>query len=249
MAPKSDFDVKKLKGLENYHTWKFQMENLLAMKKLDKCIKGKPNLPNVSSENDLEKLVEAKSILSLSVEEPLIVHIVFATSAIEIWNILQHLYEDKGLLRKTSLLRALMSVRLEEANSMQAYVEEIMDLSNRLNGIGFVIGDEWLASILLAGLTEEYNPFIMSIEGSGVNVSADMIKQKLLDSNFNANSSHGNVLYTSKKSKFKSTKRELVCFNCGGKNHKAAECKKDGESTNTAKHKWANTSTDSSKIE
>lgn len=49
------------------------MENLLAMKKLDKCVRAKPNLPSVSSENDPEKLVEAKSILSLSVEESLIV--------------------------------------------------------------------------------------------------------------------------------------------------------------------------------
>lgn len=168
MAPKSDFDVKKLRGLENYHTWKFQLENLMAMKKLDKCIKAEPNLPSVSMENDPEKLVEAKSVLSLSVEESIIVHIRYAKGALEIWNILQNLYEDKGLLRKTSLLRALMSVRLEEANSMQAYVEEIMELSNRLNGIGFEIGDEWLAAILLAGLTEEFNPFIMSIEGSGV---------------------------------------------------------------------------------
>lgn len=124
---------------------------------------------------------------------------------------------------------------------MQSYVEEIMELSNRLNGIGFDIGDEWLAAILLVGLTEEYNPFIVSIEGSGVNPSADMIKQKLLDSEFNANSSHGNVLYTSKKSKFKQSKREFLCFNCGGKNHRAAECKKDGESTNTSKHQSTNT--------
>ncbi|KAJ6642411.1 hypothetical protein Bhyg_07359 [Pseudolycoriella hygida] len=204
------------------------------MKKLDKCIKAKPNLPSVSLENDADKLVDAKSILSLSVEESLIVHIRFAKSALEIWNILQHLYEDKGLLRKTSLLRALMSVRLEEANSMQAYVEEIMELSNRLNCIGFEIGDEWLASILLAGLTEEYNPFIMSIEGSGIQISADMVKQKLLDSDFNSTSSQGNALYTGKKSKFRARTRELICFNCGGKNHKAAECKKDGKSTDTS---------------
>lgn len=243
MAPKSEFDVKKLNGSDNYHTWKFQMENLLAMKKLDNCIKSKPNLPSVSLENSSEKLVEAKSILALSVDESLIVHIRFAKSALEIWNILEHLYEDKGLLRKTGLLRALMSVRLDEANSMQSYVEDIINLSNRLTGIGFVIGDEWLAAILLAGLTEEYKPFIMSIEGSGVQITADMVKQKLLDSAESTNNSHGNVLYTSRKSNFnKYIKKELTCFKCGEKNHKAAECNKDNRSTNTSRNQPATSS-------
>lgn len=243
MAPKSDFDVKKLNGSENYHFWKFQMENYLALRKLDKCIRPKPNLPNVSTENDPEKLIEAKSILSLSVETSLIVHIRCANSALEIWTIFQHLYEDKGLLRKTGLLRALMSVRLEEVSSMQVYVEEIMNISNRLSGIGFEIGDEWQASILLAGLTEEYKPFIMSIEGSGVQITADMIKQKLLDSEAGASSSQGNVLYTSKNFRPKYKKRDMTCYNCGGKNHKAADCKKDSKYVNTSENQPANSST------
>lgn len=229
MSRKSDFDIKKLSGSANYHFWKFQMENYLALKKLQNCIKPKANLPAVSCENDSDKLTEAKSILSLSIDESLIVHIQKAKTPIEIWSILQHLYEDKGLLRRTGLLRALMSVRLESTNSMQEYVEEIMTISNRLTGIGFEIGDEWIASILLAGLTEDYKPFILSIEGSGVPISADMIKQKLLDSDVgvtSGNNSQGSALYTWKKQKSRPRSKEYTCFACGGKNHKASDCKK-----------------------
>ncbi|KAJ6649689.1 Retrovirus-related Pol polyprotein from transposon TNT 1-94 [Pseudolycoriella hygida] len=194
--------------------------------KLDKCIKSKPNLPNVSTENEVEKLVQAKSILCLSVEDSIIVHIRNANSALHIWNILQNLYEDKGLLRKTGLLRALMSVRLESSASMAAYVEEIMNISNRLLSIGFEIGDEWLASILLAGLTDDYKPFIMSIEGSGVQISSDMVKQKLIDSEItDTTNSQADVLFTNKKSNQKPKKKELICYNCGKKNHKASECR------------------------
>lgn len=234
MSRKSDFDIKKLTGSENYHFWKFQMKNYLSLKKLEKCIKPKQNLPNVSVENDSEKLVEAQSILSLSVDESIIVHIENATSALQIWNILKRLYEDNGLLRRTGLLRALMSVRLEANSSMQSYVEEIMDISNRLRGIGFDIGDEWIASILLAGLTEEYKPFILSIEGSGVQISSDMIKQKLLSSEIVNNSSNENVLYTNKKPQVKPKKKEFTCFACGGKNHKASHCKKSGKSASSS---------------
>lgn len=236
MAQKNDFDVKKLKGAENYHHWKFQMENYLALKKLNKCIDPKPNMPNVSTENDPEKLVDAKSILSLSVDEAIIVHIRNAKSALGIWNILKHLYEDKGLLRRTGLLRGLMSVRLEGVDSMKTYVEQIMDFSNRLSGIGFEIGDEWLASIMLAGLTEEYNPFIMSIEGSGMQISADMIKQKLLDSEIKESISHGEVYFTHKKSKFKPRSRGFTCYNCGGKNHKSINCLLNNDESSDAEN-------------
>lgn len=35
-----DFDVVKLKGNENYHTWKFAMMNYLEFKELDKTIES-----------------------------------------------------------------------------------------------------------------------------------------------------------------------------------------------------------------
>lgn len=33
-----DFDIQKLKGSENYHTWQFAMGNLLAYNGYSKCI-------------------------------------------------------------------------------------------------------------------------------------------------------------------------------------------------------------------
>ena len=95
---------------------------------------------------------------------------------------------------------------------------------------------------MLACLTGEYNPFILSFEGCGQQISSDMIKQKLLNSDYTTSNSHGNALYTSKKFKFHSKKKQLTCFNCGGKSHKAAECKKERKS-NTSKNHLANTST------
>lgn len=46
---------------------------------------------------------------------------------------------------------------------MQEYVDSIISTANKLNGIGFNLTDEWLVSILLAGLTDQYKPFIMVI--------------------------------------------------------------------------------------
>lgn len=53
--------------------------------------------------------------------------------------------------------------------------------SNKLRGIGFTITDEWVGSIMLAGLTEIFTPFIMRIETANTAISPDTIAAKLLD--------------------------------------------------------------------
>ncbi|KAL3290574.1 hypothetical protein HHI36_024094 [Cryptolaemus montrouzieri] len=40
---------------------------------------------------------------------------------------------------------------------------------------------EWIRSLLLDGLLDKYSPMIMAIEHSGIAISADFIKMKLLD--------------------------------------------------------------------
>lgn len=93
-----------------------------------------------------------------------------------------------------------------------------------MSGIGFDIDDEWLGAIMLAGLTDEYKPLIMSLEGSGIKHTADSIKQKLLDTTEEEGTS-GEVFFVKKKPVFKYKSKNFTCYNCGGPNHKSADCK------------------------
>lgn len=79
-----DFDVDKLKGSENYHTWKFAIGQYLAFKDLDKCIREPETGVTISDKNARE----AKAILSLSVESSIFVHISGCGSALDIWKAL-----------------------------------------------------------------------------------------------------------------------------------------------------------------
>lgn len=239
MAPKSDFDVKKLLGSENYHTWQFAMQNYLELNNLDQCIVGTKEDPNVPVEKKAEKLKQAKARLALSLDESLFTHIRKATTALQIWNIFQTMYEDKGLIRKIGLLRQLISVRLDGSKSMQSYVNEIVNTSNKLSGIGFDIDDEWLGAIMLAGLTDEYKPLIMSLEGSGIKITGDTVKQKLLDTNEEASAS-GEAFFAKKNTYSKGVSRGFTCYSCGGKNHKSADCRNKNK-----QHAPANESTNS----
>lgn len=215
------FDIAKLKGSQNYHTWSFAIKNVLALKGYEKCI------VSATAETDATKLSASKAMLSLGVEPHIYVHIQGCSTAFEIWTTLKGLYEDKGLSRKIGLLRNLISTRLENSVSMQQYVDDIVGNSNRLKGIGFDLSDEWIAAILLAGLTEDYRPLIMGIEAANTALKSDNIISKLLDAPSN-DDSNANAFFNKQKSKSKTfdKKKKSKCVYCKKNGHTIDVCRK-----------------------
>lgn len=107
------------------------------------------------------------------------VHIQNATTAKEAWDNLKAAFEDSGLTRKVGLLRRI-TTRLENCESVEQYVTEIIYAAHQLNSIGLEVNEEWIGTILLAGLPERYEPMIMALENSGIAITGDSIKTKLL---------------------------------------------------------------------
>lgn len=103
MSAKSEFAIEKLRGSENYHNWVFAMQNYIEMKKLSDCLVQKSEQhPDTPKEENADKLSSAKSIIALSVEPDLYVHIRSCGSALAMWKVFQRLY-DRGLLRNIGL--------------------------------------------------------------------------------------------------------------------------------------------------
>ncbi|KMQ83552.1 retrovirus-related pol polyprotein from transposon tnt 1-94 [Lasius niger] len=146
------------------------------------------------TEEDERKLARAKAKLILCIDPINYSHIQNAGTAKEVWEKLQASFEDSGLTRKVSLLRTMATTRLEKCNSVEDYVNEIITTAHKLSGLGFPVSDEWVGTLLLAGLPEEYRPMIMGIESSGMTITADAIKTKILqdvkDARTGKNSDH-----------------------------------------------------------
>ncbi|GBP06449.1 Retrovirus-related Pol polyprotein from transposon TNT 1-94 [Eumeta japonica] len=172
-------NVPKLKGRENYDDWCFAAENVLVLEGMADNIK-RP-LPATAKEAQIAEDLKAKAKLILTIDASLYVHIKQATTTYSLWQILKNMFDDSGYARKISLLRNLISIRLENCESMTSYVSQIIETAHKLNGTGFEINDQWIGSLMLAGLPEKFSPMIMAIEHSGINISADAIKTKLLD--------------------------------------------------------------------
>lgn len=153
--------------------WAFAVENFLVLDGMVDCIRG--------TEEDTEKNAKAKAKIILTIDTSIYIHIKQAVTAKEMWDKLKTLYDDSGFTQKISLLLKLISTRLEDDDSMSSYVNRMVETAQRLRRIGFKIDDEWVGSLLLAGLPEKYAPMIMAIEHSGINIETDKIKIKLLD--------------------------------------------------------------------
>lgn len=172
------------------------------------------------------KVTKAKSKIILSIEPINYVHIQDCATAKEVWEKLQITFEDSGLTRKVGLLRALTSTQLDKCKNIEEYVNTIITAAHKLNGIGFKVPDDWVGTLLLAGLPDEYRPMIMGLENSGTAITADSIKTKLFQevkSPRSVKNTSSEAAFYTKDTKAKSLK--VKCFRCKGIGHYATKCK------------------------
>lgn len=237
--------MPKLKGREDYQNWKFAAEATLDVDGLWDVVAGS------ESETDATKLAvlnrKARSRLILMIEPINYVHVSEETSAKGVWDKLKAAFEDSGLMRRVGLLRTLITTKLEQCNNMEDFVNRIISTANKLNGAGMKLDDEWIGTLLLAGLSSRYEPMIMAIESSGVKISSDQIKTKLLqetvtasDGNSTGESSmfthtrHGQQTqqhHNTNKSNYKpgqghqGQRSVMKCFKCGKVGHFSRDCR------------------------
>lgn len=234
------FSLEKLSGRENFATWKFSVKTYLEHENLWECIQPTEQGKAVDKAKD----TKAKSKLILLISPQHYVHVQDCKTAIEVWTNLHKAFDDNGLTRKVGLLKELINTSLESSNGIEDYVSRIMNAAHKLRNINFQVDDEWLGTLMLAGLPDHYKPMIMGLENSGATISADLIKTKLLQE---IETPDKNTALFSKSRKVKSKSPVKAkgprCFSCNGYGHLAKYCR------NTTKkiykredHKTANSS-------
>lgn len=214
--------IEKLTGRENYATWSFAVKAYLQLEDLWECISHEDSKPV-----DAKKDVKAKSKLILLIDPIIYVHVREATTAKQVWDNLSRVFDDSGLTRKVGLLKDLINTTLESSANIEDYVNKIMSAAHRLRNIGFKVDDEWLGTLMLAGLPDMYKPMIMAIESSGVNICADSIKTKLLQE---VKTMDTTAFYSNSKQHGKNVEKGAHkpkgprCFHCNKYGHLSKNC-------------------------
>lgn len=225
----------KLKGRENYDTWKISAKSYLVIKKVWKCIET--GLADDASTQQKEDDLMAWSELSLLVDESVYSHIANTTKAKQAWDALENAFEDSGLCRKVELLKKLIQLRMSDCSSTEDYVNQMVMTSLKVKKAGFNIDDEVLASLLLAGLPDEFTPLVMAIDNSSTKLTSDGVKTLILQEiRLDSNNVQGEAFFT--KSKRQGTFK-FRCHQCGIVGHMARDCPSKHYDSNTSGHNAA----------
>lgn len=91
-------------------------------------------------------------------------------------------------------------MKLSDCQSVESYVDKMVTMAGQLDSSNLKVPDKWLAALLLKGLPDTYKPMIMAIEHSGVNLTADLVKSKILQ-DMTMDAADSNALYANKGKK------------------------------------------------
>lgn len=84
------------------------------------------------------------------------------------------------------------------------------------------VSDVWVGTLLLAGLPNEYQPMVMGIESSGIAITADSIKTKILqDVKSESNCQNDVAFYGNKQNMQRYRPR---CYDCNVLGHVTRNC-------------------------
>lgn len=170
--------IEKLKGRENWSTWKVGARAHLITKNHWQYV-GEQLATDASAE---KKLGDAKTLaeIILMVDSNIYTYLQDCETANDGWDALVSAFEDKGVTRKVALLKQWVSLQLNECESMQNYVERSFSLYSKVKTAAFDINDTVAGSMMLCGLTDQFRPMVMSMESAEKDLTVDFVKNVLL---------------------------------------------------------------------
>lgn len=211
---------ERLKGRENFAEWKVGAKAYLTSKGHFNSCKAK--LADDATAPQKEVNAKALAELTLLLNPSIYSYIEHATEAKEAWDALMEVFEDKGAVRKVSLLKQWITLKSDECASMHDYVNKNVSMRAKIKNAGFDISEEIAGCILLCGLSEEYNPLVLSMEAKE-KITLDSVKNLLLqtiDTNRSENAMAVKNFGKNAKKKKDKGKKPVKCYECDGPHFK-----------------------------
>lgn len=217
------YSLTKLNG-NNYFNWRYKMQMYLTKKAIWSVIKDDKPEPVTAewTKNDQD----AHSMIALCIDDDQIQHVRNCTSAKEAWLKLKEFHEKDSPNNRVSILRKLMTKRLDEDGDVESHVNQMNELFQKLLALGESFKPELILSATLIGsLPESYNSLAAILESRNEELTSSLVCSMIIDEykrrkERNVGTINESILRISSTS----SKREVICYFCDKKGHFKQNC-------------------------
>jgi hypothetical protein len=204
--------IPKLKGIENWAVWKFQIRVILQSSDAWSIVHGSsaipvqgPTIDEMTFNRTLAAWKEndsiAQRIIATTVEEKPLLHIFNCKSAKDMWDKLIQVYKQKSETSIHMLMQQWYNLQMKSDDDIAMYVARLEDLAHRLEMMGEKTPDQMLITKLLMTLPPTYKYFISAWESTSTDqrTLANLISRLTAEESRMSTENPENVAFASTK--------------------------------------------------
>lgn len=214
--------VDKLKDIESYPLWKFQINIVLKSSDYGGVVDGREKLEDLTDDKKKNEWAKKdakaqRTIVSSLTREPML-HIINCKTAKEMFDKLASIYERDSEQQKYGLLQEFFNLRYVANSDLSSHISKIENLAHRLKALQQEVDEKMIITKILVTLPENYKYFVTAWESMPTsdktltNLTARLLAEETR--NENTDVEEKNLAF------------HVVCFNCKTTGHKAKNCKK-----------------------
>lgn len=177
MAMEGKYVIAKLNN-SNYFNWRYKIQMLLIDKGVWNAVNdSEPDPVTVAwTENDRK----AHSTIALCVEDDQIQHIRNCQTARSAWNKLKDFHEKDTPNNRVSILRQLMTQRLEEGGDVELHLAKMNELFQKLLALGDLNPEFILSATILGSLPAGYDGLVTALEARSEELTGSLVCSRIM---------------------------------------------------------------------